>query len=579
MEGGSIQTNTIKKIPPQKIEERGNFEIRLREFLEKNTFNLEIPERKESVDTVKNSSSKKNLDDYVIASDLLLSTETSKIALAYKDGNNQLLVVKEKLEKKMNELLRLNNLGSMTVEEYLKEKGFNDPNVLLPIKTIKKDGKIYRFYEAMDMDLEKYLENHNKLPIKEGISLILRACQGVEALHKAGVVNVDFAPLNIMLTSINLRLIDLGCAAIDRNDGNVLSRNFAGTNRFTSAPELFEDRPHFDKTVDIYAVASTLYRLIVGNWPYNIEKQTKDLPYEEKMSAYKKLHEENNINFPDFIPVDIQRVIKKGMNSTPKDRYQSMQEFMSELMDAGEKQVERKELKRNEKNDDSSYAINNQRLELFFERFSTNEQKIEVLNELLEMHLNDEILQKLNLDTSIEKIKEQFQQCKDIDNPAEFIKRIHAILKPIDIARKKHPEVFAKIERKIFIESHPSFIPLNEILLYRIDDGDLHLHLAPAADFGTSKKISLTKDAFEKLLKIISSDKEIREVSATSWIVANSPKLFIRMGFKIQGPISKETRKIDFESETRPISRATMSRRDFLDKYSKKGNFVRFIKS
>lgn len=316
-------------------EEKRNEEI-LRKFLQENPLNLDVPRRKETVDTLKNSKHKEILGDYVIASDFELKTEGTKIVLSYKNNNNQLLVLKEVSKKKFEKLGQLNRWENLTeIEEYLKEKEFNDPNVILPEAIIKKGDTLYRFYEALDVDLEKYLETHNQLSINESVSLILNACQGVEALHKANVINIDFAPLNIMLTQKKVKLIDIDYASICKNASGICSKNSVGNNRFTSPPELFEKEPVFNKTVDTYAISSTLYRLIAGDWPYNIEKEIEHLTHHsEKQAAYKELHKLRKINFPSSIPLEIQEVIKKGMSPNPLDRYQSVKEFMFSLLEA-----------------------------------------------------------------------------------------------------------------------------------------------------------------------------------------------------------------------------------------------------
>ncbi len=303
-------------------------------FLQNNILNLDIPKRKENVDLLKNSKNKEIIGDYVIVNDFTLTTEGSRIVLSYKNNNDKIFVVKVVGEKFMENLTYLNNWGDMTVEEYLMNQGFDNPNVLLPTEIIKKEGKVYRFYEAMDMDLEKYLETHKQLNIKEAISIILRACRGVESLNENNIFNVDFAPLNIMLTNNSLKLIDLDGASIDKEKNGVLVRNYLGNNRFTAAPELFEERPVFDKTVDVYAASSNLYRLIIGNWPYDIEKKTRelDLSYEEKMNAFKNEHLSGNIIFPENTPLRLREIIKKGMNPVPKNRYQTMVEFMDDLV-------------------------------------------------------------------------------------------------------------------------------------------------------------------------------------------------------------------------------------------------------
>lgn len=56
------------------------------------------------------------------------------------------------------------------------------------------------------------------------------------------------------------------------------------------------------------------------------------MPYEEKMAAFKKEHLSGNIVFPEFIPFELGKIIKKGMSSDPKERYKNIKEFMSDLI-------------------------------------------------------------------------------------------------------------------------------------------------------------------------------------------------------------------------------------------------------
>jgi serine/threonine protein kinase len=316
------------------LENNDDFDYQLESFLQNNDLILDIPDRRENVEVLKNSVNKEFIGDYVIANDFKLKTEGAKITLAYKNNDDKLLVVKEMKEEKMKELGRLNQWGNLTVEGYLKENSFNNPNVLLPDEIIEKEGNIYRFYEAMDMDLEKYLESHNKLSVKDSILLIIKVCSGVRALNELGVANVDLAPLNIMLTKRNIKIIDLDGASIDTDEDGIFGRDYLGTNRFTSAPELFEKRPVFDKTVDTYAASANLYRLICGDWPHNIEAKTRELKmsYEDKMEAFKKEHLSGDITFPNDLPDEIIQIIKKGMNPTVSGRYQSMEYFISDLI-------------------------------------------------------------------------------------------------------------------------------------------------------------------------------------------------------------------------------------------------------
>lgn len=225
-----------------------------------------------------------------------------------------------------------------------------------------------------------------------------------------------------------------------------------------------------------------------------------------------------------------------------------------------------------EKKDEENKKMNVEEMERVIENFidelPNNKEKINALNKILMKSLNNDILKQLGLNITIDEIKRGLENCKKIESGADFIREVKNILNPISLAMGNQPEEFAVFKRKAFNESH-NFIPLNEVFSYRIDEGDLHVHMAPATDLSAIKKVRLIKDAIEKLPAIVKSNKKVKKISATSPIVASNPGLLEKIGFKNEGPISEEARKRDFGDTTEPISRATISREEFLSKYSK----------
>lgn len=218
-------------------------------------------------------------------------------------------------------------------------------------------------------------------------------------------------------------------------------------------------------------------------------------------------------------------------------------------------------------------------LENFIDEIPTHGEKIDLLVKLLGRSLNDELLKKLGLNITTKQIIKNLEKCKNIESGAEFIKEVKNTLKEVTAAIDTHPEEFSKLKRKLFIEKH-NFTPINELFSYRIDGGDLHLHLSPGEDMGTGSKIKFIKDALEKLSQIINTNKGVKIISATSPLVTTSPGLLKRVGFKIEGPLSKEKQEADFGTGSPIATRASISRKDFLEKYSKnKTGFINLVKS
>lgn len=316
----------------KKRQEVNSYEQRLKDFYENDSLDLDTHSIVNSVEQIRNGNNLTVLNDFIINNDLLLSNnESGKVAMACKKTGDGVFVSKE------NKLDELNTDNILEIESFLKSKNFQSKNVLLPTETIKLEGdkKIFRFYEAGDTDLEKYANSKEVLPVKKCISLLIRICDGVESLHEVGVGNIDLAPLNIIITKNDAKITDIDSASIDREENGELKTNNFTKNRFLSAPELFKQGNTVDKTVDIYSASCILYRLVYGDWPYNIEKYCREnkIDGEYKQKIYEFLHNSGDLNFPEVTDLDIKRIIKKGMKKNPKERYSTMREMISDLID------------------------------------------------------------------------------------------------------------------------------------------------------------------------------------------------------------------------------------------------------
>ena len=88
----------------------------------------------------------------------------------------------------------------------------------------------------------------------------------------------------------------------------------------------------FDKSVDIYAMCASLYKMVVGRWPYQI--QDSGMSIEEKQEQYRNMHREGKIEYPDGFPIYLQEIISKGMDPNPEKRYRSTSFFLNDLLKA-----------------------------------------------------------------------------------------------------------------------------------------------------------------------------------------------------------------------------------------------------
>jgi hypothetical protein len=180
--------------------------------------------------------------------------------------------------------------------------------------------------------------------------------------------------------------------------------------------------------------------------------------------------------------------------------------------------------------------------------------------------INNERFKQSGLQISAQEISDQLDEALLITDEQEQINQITKILSPLFLFKKQNLGLFERIRTQSRLEKG-GYVPVNEVIYYGIHTDDLHIHLADASDFGVKKKIRLMKDGLRKIAQDLAEHPEVKKISATAWIVASNPGLMERLGFDVQGEISDKLKEAYFKDEQRPVSRAVMSREEFLKKY------------
>lgn len=149
----------------------------------------------------------------------------------------------------------------------------------------------------------------------------IRLCEGVAAIHKAGIIHMDLKPLNVLLPlnrALPLKITDFG-EARRASDNSRLSSAEWGSPHFMSPEQCLGKTPFFSS--DVYSLGVLLYRLFAGKMPYAAAA------YEELISAH--LHHTPE-PAPDLPPV-LAAVIFKALDKTPSARQKDAGELLSEL--------------------------------------------------------------------------------------------------------------------------------------------------------------------------------------------------------------------------------------------------------
>ena len=143
---------------------------------------------------------------------------------------------------------------------------------------------------------------------KEASYYFYQLINGLEYLHKNGIVHRDLKSENLLINKNNiLKIIDFGLS--NYYDNRKLLSSRCGSPSY-AAPEVIEGKKYDGIMVDIWSTGIILYSMLCGCFPFNDDN--KDILYEKIIKGH--------INYPDNLDEDAIDLIKKILVNEPKRR-------------------------------------------------------------------------------------------------------------------------------------------------------------------------------------------------------------------------------------------------------------------
>ncbi|HEY5375700.1 MAG TPA: serine/threonine-protein kinase [Polyangiaceae bacterium] len=177
--------------------------------------------------------------------------------------------------------------------------------------------------------LGSMLRREMRLPAIQAVQLLLPLADGLRSAHDKGIVHRDVKPDNILIARDEFgrqqpKLLDFGIAKVDQtlaNEDRKLTQEGValGSPEYMS-PEQASGREDIDHRSDVWALCVVLYESITGKMPF-------DRPnYNALMQAI--IHD-GALPTTDFSAgdADLWRVIERGLQKNPENRWASMTEL------------------------------------------------------------------------------------------------------------------------------------------------------------------------------------------------------------------------------------------------------------
>ena len=146
------------------------------------------------------------------------------------------------------------------------------PNIVTLYNYFREGDNYCMVMEYVEGDtLKQLITNTGPLPEQKVIWLLNQILEAVGSAHKKGIIHRDIKPSNILLTGDNtVKILDFGIAKILQDKGLTKTGTKMGTIYYMS-PEQIKAVKDIDHRTDIYSIGVTLYEMLSGRIPFNVD--------------------------------------------------------------------------------------------------------------------------------------------------------------------------------------------------------------------------------------------------------------------------------------------------------------------
>ncbi len=201
----------------------------------------------------------------------------------------------------------------------------NEQGIVKIFDSFEENDTAYIIMEYLDGEtLTAYLRREKTIPEDVAVAMLMPVMESLQVVHEEGLLHRDIAPDNIFLTKTGeVKLIDFGASRYattshSRSLTVIIKPGYSPEEQYRS---MGDQGPH----TDVYALASTLYKMITGKTPPDAmerrakyENQNKDI-LEEPRKIIKS------------VSLNRENAILNAMNVRIEDRTPDVTTFMKDL--------------------------------------------------------------------------------------------------------------------------------------------------------------------------------------------------------------------------------------------------------
>ena len=206
---------------------------------------------------------------------------------------------------------------------------FSHPNIVTLFDVGRQDGRAFIAMEYVEgRNLRAEMQAHGRMSVDRAIELSAPVSRALSYAHDRKIIHRDIKPTNILVSSEGIpKITDFGVA---RLYGSTLTHTgkIFGTPAYMSPEQAIGGE--LTGASDQFAVAAVAYELLTGERPFKGTSPTAVI-YEVI-----EHHPEPPHDLIPLVPAAVGRVVMRGLEKNPEDRYESCEAFAEALEMAAE---------------------------------------------------------------------------------------------------------------------------------------------------------------------------------------------------------------------------------------------------
>lgn len=200
------------------------------------------------------------------------------------------------------------------------------------------DGVYFMAMEYLEgKTLHRLIREEGSLEVGRALHILVQVARSLREAHGQGVIHRDLKPANIFLIRHDddadfVKVLDFGLVKnLDEPDGESLTKTglFMGSPKYMAPEQIRGDR--VTPATDVYALGVILFEMLAGKVPYDRPNSANLL----LAHVNEPVPTIQSVNPLVSVPQAIEEIAYRCMSKAAEDRFQSMEELIAAIKQAG----------------------------------------------------------------------------------------------------------------------------------------------------------------------------------------------------------------------------------------------------